>query len=91
MLINEPNLVPGWTDELLTTPPRPDPPEREPDDMTNFNHLTITGNAHLPAEHLGNRYTTLVTSEHWVSAALVQSAADVRYPDLLVAFGWIRG
>ena len=38
----------------------PDPPERKPDDMTSFNHLTITGNSYLLAERLSNRDTTLV-------------------------------
>ena len=42
----------------------PGPPERVPDDVTSPNHLTITGNAYLLAEHLGNRDTTLVVSEH---------------------------
>ena len=42
----------------------PDPPEREPDDMTSFNHLTITGNAHYLLEHFGNRDITLVAGEH---------------------------
>ena len=38
----------------------PEPPEREPDDMTSFNHLTIKGNSYLLAERLSNRDTTLV-------------------------------
>ena len=44
-----------------------DPPERQPDDMTSFNHLTITGSAHYLLEHFGNRDTTLVAGEHYVS------------------------
>ena len=40
-----------------------DPPERQPDDMTSFNHLTITGSAYLLAEHLGNRDTTPVAGK----------------------------
>ena len=58
--------------------------------MTSFNHLTITGNAHLLAEHLGNRNTILVAGEHHISGGPVRSMADVRHPDLLVALGWIR-
>ena len=42
----------------------PDPPKRVPDDMTSSKHLTITGNAYLLAEHLGNGDTTLVAGEH---------------------------
>ena len=44
--------------------PLPEAPEREPDDMTSFNHLTITGNAHYLLEHFGNRDITLVAGEH---------------------------
>ena len=65
----------------------PDPPEREPDDMTSFNHLTITGNAHYLLEHFGNRDTNLVAGEHYVSGGPVRSMAGLHYPDLLVAFG----
>ena len=58
--------------------------------MTSFNHLTITGNAYLLAKHLGHRDTTLVVGEHYVSTGPVRSMAGLRFPDLLVAFGWIR-
>ena len=64
----------------------PDPPERQPDDMTSFNHLTITGSAHYLLEHFGNRETTLVAGEHYVSREPVRSTAGLHYPDLLVAF-----
>ena len=65
----------------------PDPPEHQPDDMTSFNHLTITGSAHYLLEHFGNRETTLVAGEHYVSREPVRSTAGLHYPDLLVAFG----
>ncbi len=69
----------------------PDPPEREPDDMTSFDHLTPTGNVHhliqhLGNRHLGNRETTLVAGEHYLSLALTRDMTGLRYPDLLVAF-----
>ena len=63
-----------------------DPPERQPDAMTSFNHLTITGSAHYLLEHFGNRETTLVAGEHYVSREPVRSTAGLHYPDLLVAF-----
>ena len=63
-----------------------DPPERQPDDMTSFNHLTITGSAHYLLEHFGNRETTLVAGEHYVSGEPVRNTAGLHYPDLLVAF-----
>ena len=77
--------------ETTTRPPDgfrfEDPPERQPDDMTSFNHLTITGSAHYLLEHFGNRDTTLVAGEHYVSREPVRSTAGLHYPDLLVAFG----
>ena len=75
-----------------TTPQSPDgfrfedPPERQPDAMTSFNHLTITGSAHYLLEHFGNRETTLVAGEHYVGREPVRSTAGLHYPDLLVAF-----
>ena len=65
----------------------PDPPEREPDDMTSFNHLTPNGNAHHLVQHLGNPDTTLVAGEHYLAVAPTSDMTGVRYPDLPVAFG----
>ena len=65
----------------------PDPPEDPDDKMTSFDQLTITGNAHYLAVHLGNRETTLVAGERYMALAPTRSLAGVRYPDLLVAFG----
>ena len=65
----------------------PDPPEREPDDMTSFNHLTPTGNVHHLIQHLGNPDTTLVAGEHYLAPAPVRDLGGIRYPDLLVSFG----
>ena len=31
----------------------PDPPEQEPEDMTSFDHLTLSGSVHHLAQHLG--------------------------------------
>ena len=45
----------------------PDPPEKEPDDMTSFDHLAATGNVRYLALHLGNFETTLVAGEHYLS------------------------
>ena len=41
----------------------PDPPQREPDEMTQFDQLTKTGNARYLAIHLGNPDTTLVEAD----------------------------
>lgn len=64
----------------------PDPPERESDDMTSFDHLSSTGNVRYLALHLGNPETTLVAGEHYLSPVPTTDMAGVRYPDLLVAF-----
>lgn len=45
----------------------PDPPEIPGEKMTAFDHLSINGNAHFLAELLGNRETTLVADEHYLS------------------------
>ena len=64
----------------------PDPPPREPDDMTSFNHLTRTGAAYLLAEHLGSPETTLVAGEHYITPVPTGDMTGVKYPDLLIAF-----
>ncbi len=64
----------------------PYPPERKPEDMTSFKHLTANGNAHHLLQHLGNPATTLVTGERYISPAPTQDMTGLRYPDLLIAF-----
>ena len=63
-----------------------DPPEREPDEMTSFDHMARTGGAYLLAEHFGNPDTTLIASERYISLVPTQDTKGVKYPDLLVAF-----
>ena len=66
----------------------PDPPEREPDEMTSTKHLTMTGSAHYLAEHLGRPRTTLVTAELYITQVPHPGRGGRRRsPDLLVAFG----
>ena len=64
----------------------PDPPERPEDKMTNFDHLTETGNVHHLIQHLGNRDATLVAGDRYLVIRPTRSLAGSRYPDLLVAF-----
>ena len=64
----------------------PDPPEREPEDMTSFDHLTLNGGAHHLAQHLGNPQTTLVAGERYITREPGAPSADRMAPDLLVAF-----
>ena len=61
----------------------PDPPEREPDDMTSAEHLSETGLQHHLKQFLGNPETTIVSGEKYLSAS---RGDDMKYPDLLVAF-----
>ena len=62
----------------------PDPPEREPDDMTSAEHLSETGLHHHLKQFLGNPETTIVSGEKYIT---VQRGDDRRFPDLMVAFG----
>ncbi len=64
----------------------PDPPEREPDDMTSFKHLAMTGNAHFLKARLGNAETTVVGGESYLALDRRGPGADFHIPDLLVAF-----
>ena len=75
------------TTKPQTLPPLPDPPERIPEDMTNFNQMTVTGNVHHLLQHLGNPETTLVAGEHYLSHDRPENMRGVRYPDLIIAFG----
>ena len=74
------------------TPPAPGPfrlpdiPQREPDEVTSHQQLTLTGHAHHLAVHLANPETTLVTADRWIIAAPGTFRELARYPDLLVAF-----
>ena len=65
----------------------PDIPEREPDEVTQFDELFKTGRSHALAVHLGNPETTLVEADRWIIAEPGAYRDLARYPDLLVAFG----
>ena len=64
----------------------PDIPDREPDEVTQFDQITKTGSAHYLAQHLGNPETTLVEADRWVVPDTDFDKRRARYPDLLVAF-----
>ena len=65
----------------------PDPPQREPDEMTQYDQLFKYGYSHALAVHLGNPETTLVEADRWIVARPEYNKARARRPDLLVAFG----
>ena len=64
----------------------PDPPRREPDEMTSYDHLHKTGNSYHLAQHFGNPERTLVEADRWIIAEPGSFRNLARYPDLLVAF-----
>ena len=65
----------------------PDPPQREPDEMTQYDHLFKNGNAYHLAQHLGHPESTLVEADRWIVPDHSFNKARARQPDLLVAFG----
>ena len=64
----------------------PDPPEREPDEVTAFDHIYEHGNNRYLALHFGNPDTTLVVADKWMVASEGFNKARARRPDLLIAF-----
>ena len=65
----------------------PDPPEREPDEMTSTKHLAMTGSMHHLLRHLGSPDTTLVAAELYITQVPHPGRGGRRRsPDLLVAF-----
>ena len=65
----------------------PDPPRREPDEMTQYDHLFKHGDSHALAVHLGHPESTLVEADRWIVPDPSFNKARARRPDLLVAFG----
>ena len=68
--------------------PLPDPPEIQDEKMTAARHLTLPGNAHYLAQHLGSPETTVMDAEHYITSvppAELPDMTGVPYPDLLVA------
>ena len=74
------------TTKPQTLLPIPDPPEREPDDMTSFHHLTKNGGVHHLIQHLGDPHTTIVEGERYIIPEPGAPASDRLVPDLLIAF-----
>ncbi len=64
----------------------PDIPQRNPDEMSQFDHLFKTANSRYLAIHLGNPETTLVEADRWIVPDPSFNKTRARYPDLMVAF-----
>ena len=56
------------------------------DEMTTYEHISATGNAHYLIDHFGNPETTLVKSDRYLQAARDVHSSERRLPDLLIAF-----
>ena len=65
----------------------PDPPEREPDEVTAYDYVYKLGNARYLALHFGNPGATMVEADHWIVASPAEYRTLARRPDLLIAFG----
>ena len=65
----------------------PDPPPRQPDEMTSYDHVHQPGNSHFLTQYLGNPDTTLVSAERYIVRELGSPATERRVPDLFIAFG----
>ena len=64
----------------------PDIPERDPDEVTQFDRLFKNGKSHYLALHLGSPETTLVEADRWIVPDASFNKRRARYPDLLVSF-----
>ena len=74
------------TTKPQTLLPLPDPPEREPDDMTSSQHLTKNGGVHHHLiQYLGNPDTAIVEGERYITPEPGAPASDRLVPDLLIA------
>ena len=64
----------------------PDPPERGMDEkMTNYIHIFDRGQPENLRQHLGNRETTLIGAELYITLAPGDHTIPRRRPDLLIA------
>ena len=75
------------TTRARTLLPLPDPPEREPEDMTSFQHLAKNGNVHHLIQHFGSPGTTIIEGERFLIGEPGAPASERTVPDLMVAFG----
>ena len=78
------SAIPGG--EIYRFPDIPEPPERNPEDMTSFTHLAKTGILASLTAHFGHRDDLLIEGERFIAALPNRPASERRYPDLLIAF-----
>lgn len=63
----------------------PEPPEREPDEVTAFDHVYEGGAPLHLSRHFGRPETTLVKADRWIAAQ--PGSRPLLRPDLIIAFG----
>ena len=75
------------TSQLATAGYRlPEPPPREPDEVTAFDHIYKSASHQRLARFFGNPETTLVEYDRWIVASPEATRSGRRRPDMLVAF-----
>ena len=62
----------------------PEPPERNPDEVTSYRYVHLTGNPHFLAQHFGRPETTIIGAELFLVPH--RGYHPRRVPDLLIAF-----
>ncbi len=66
--------------------PMPDPPARRLEEMSGFNHLSLTGSTYLLTKYFGHPDTTLVAGEHYIAPFPTRDMTGIKFPDLMIAF-----
>ena len=77
------------TENVIHTTARfrlPDPPPRDPDEMTAYDHVYKHASHTALALHFGNPDSTLVEYDRWIIASPQENPSWVIRPDLLIAF-----
>ena len=64
----------------------PEPPPREPDEVTAFRYIYQPGSHQRLARRFGSPESTLVEYDLWIVASPESNRAQARRPDLLIAF-----
>ena len=64
----------------------PDPPPRELDEVTAYDHVYKNASHRYLALHFGNPGSTLIEYDRWIVASPQENRARARRPDMLIAF-----
>ena len=64
----------------------PDPPRREPDEVTAYNQIYRPGHPEDLDIHFNRTETTIIGADHWIVANPEQDKSRAKRPDLMIAF-----